>query len=441
MLAPRVAEVWLHGGADCFVVWVATLDVVKHFRSVSVSAGSSQRGLRMMRDGCTCHIGMCITWWCWLDPGVCSPCCPLANRWQCGFLGSCPQGHGPKKENIGTSGQTHVSLRSSVYHRFRSIFGSSVRSSSVCVSSGQPRATARRERQLRQWLRHERLSVRVALAKFKRHSSRAGLARETCVRRTQLHVAETTSPGVRSGLPQETAPQVWLVDPWSPGLLARLLAAVLKGGPRGEERGAGEEEEGRAGEGAGEGEDGTAAASLLRRVQHRRFALFFPSAECAARHFGRFMRLRRLHNSSEVGALPVRQFMRDVDVAVVPKVMSFFLQVLEVAQSRSMPSVTVPCFGNLNVVIACESVVETMEAESLFASTPSFNISLFHVFWASHGNRLAMSKPGRFQKCASGARNPLRKLTGVKTIQNTTPRIPPIASFSQTCFARLQRKR
>ena len=37
----------------------------------------------------------------------------------------------------------------------------------------------------------------------KRHSSqRAGLARENCVRRTQLHVAETTSPGVQSGLPQ-----------------------------------------------------------------------------------------------------------------------------------------------------------------------------------------------------------------------------------------------
>ena len=53
-----------------------------------------------------------------------------------------------------------------------------------------------------------------------------------------------------AGVPQETAPQVWLVDPWSPGL-ARLLAAVLAGGPQGEERGAGEEEEGRAGEGAG----------------------------------------------------------------------------------------------------------------------------------------------------------------------------------------------
>ena len=57
-----------------------------------------------------------------------------------------------------------------------------------------------------------------------------------------------------SGVPQETAPQEWLAAPASPGLLARLLAAVLRGGPRGEERGAGEEEEGRAGEGAGKGE-------------------------------------------------------------------------------------------------------------------------------------------------------------------------------------------
>ena len=56
-----------------------------------------------------------------------------------------------------------------------------------------------------------------------------------------------------------------------------------KGGPRGEERGAGEEEEGRAGE-AGKGVNGTAAASSLRRVQHRRFALFFlfSRTRCAA---------------------------------------------------------------------------------------------------------------------------------------------------------------
>ena len=101
------------------------------------------------------------------------------------------------------------------------------------------------------------------------------------------------------------------------------------------------------------------------------------------------------------------------------------------AQSPSMRSETTPCFGNLNVMSACESVVETMEAESLFVSSSSFNISLFHVFSASHENRLAMSKPGRFQKCASGARNPLRKLTGVKTIQDTTPRIPPIVCFSK----------
>ena len=35
VLAPREAEAWLHGGADSCVVWVTTLDVVKHFRSVS----------------------------------------------------------------------------------------------------------------------------------------------------------------------------------------------------------------------------------------------------------------------------------------------------------------------------------------------------------------------------------------------------------------------
>ena len=121
-----------------------------------------------------------------------------------------------------------------------------------------------RERRLRQWLRHERLSVQMALAKFKRHSSqRAGLARENCVRRTQLHVAETTSRRA-AGSPARSSSILLL--------LARLLAAVLAGGPQGEERGAGEEEEGRAGEAAEKGEDCTAAASSLRRVQHRRFA-------------------------------------------------------------------------------------------------------------------------------------------------------------------------
>ena len=77
------------------------------------------------------------------------------------------------------------------------------------------------------------------------------------------------------GVPQETAPQVWLVDPSSQGLLARLLA-VLAGGPRGEERGAGEEEEGRAGEAAEKDEDGK---QPLRRVQHPRFA---SGKRCAA---------------------------------------------------------------------------------------------------------------------------------------------------------------
>ena len=37
---------------------------------------------------------------------------------------------------------------------------------------------------------------------------------------------QTTSPGERPGVPQETVPQEWLAAPASLGLLARLLAAV-----------------------------------------------------------------------------------------------------------------------------------------------------------------------------------------------------------------------
>ena len=71
-----------------------------------------------------------------------------------------------------------------------------------------------------------------------------GELREThAASRSRNHLSE-----VRPGVPQETAPQELLAAPASLGFLARLLAAVLKGGPRGEERGAGEEEEGRAGE-------------------------------------------------------------------------------------------------------------------------------------------------------------------------------------------------
>ena len=120
---------------------------------------------------------------------------------------------------------------------------------------------------------------------------------------------QTTSPGERRRVPQETAPQEWLAAPASLGLLARLLAAVLAGGPRGEERGAGEEEGRKSWRSSRKGEDGTAAASWLRRVQHRRFALFFPSAGCAARHFGRFVRLRRLHNPQKLGPFFVRHFL------------------------------------------------------------------------------------------------------------------------------------
>ena len=104
------------------------------------------------------------------------------------------------------------------------------------------------------------------------------------------------------------------------------------------------------------------------------------------------------------------------------------MQVLGMARSRSMRSETTPCFGCLNVMSACESFVETVEAESLFVSSPSFNILPFSRVLASHENRLAMSKPGRFQKCAFWRPQPPRKLTGVKT----NPKYH--AAYSANCF-------
>ena len=169
----------------CMAVQTASMcgswDVVKHFRSVS---GSFSRVVpnRTSHDEGRLHMPhrRVISWWCWLHLGVCSPCCPLANRWQCGFSGRRPQGHGHYLERIDPSGQTHVSLRSSVYHRLRSLFGSSVWPSSVCAMSDRDDGVGRRrrERRLKQWLRHERLSVPIALAKFKRHSFTTGRARE-----------------------------------------------------------------------------------------------------------------------------------------------------------------------------------------------------------------------------------------------------------------------
>ena len=86
----------------------------------------------------------------------------------------------------------------------------------------------------------------------------------------------------------------------------------------------------------------------------------------------------------------------------------FFLQVLEMAQSRSMRSETTPRFGNLNVMIACESFAETMEAESLFVSSLPFNISSFHVFSASHENGLVKTRTFsevRFRGPATSSKN------------------------------------
>ena len=158
-------------------------------------------------------------------------CCPLANRWQCGFCratstGPCSQFGAHRliwtntrvvKVECVPSPPMPFWLKSVVLLLFVSLAAMSDRDDGV--------GRRRRQRRLRRWLRHERLSVQIGLAKSRCHSSqRAGLAREKCVRRAQLHVA---SPGERSGVPQETAPQVWLADPASPGLLARLLAAVL----------------------------------------------------------------------------------------------------------------------------------------------------------------------------------------------------------------------
>ena len=80
-----------------------------------------------------------------------------------------------------------------------------------------------RERRLRQWLRHERLSVQMALAKFKRHSSqRAGLARKNCVRRTQLHVAEDHLSRRAAGSPAGNR---------AAGVARRFLNPALAGSP------------------------------------------------------------------------------------------------------------------------------------------------------------------------------------------------------------------
>ena len=187
-----------------------------------------------MRDGCTCHIGVSFLG----GAGLTREFAPRVVRFptdgQCGFSGRRPQGRGHNEERIGPSGQTHVSLRSSVYHRLRSLFGSSVWPSSVCAMRDRDDGVGRRrrDRRLKQWLRHERLSVQMALAKFKRHSSqRARLARENSARRTQLHVAETTSPGERPGVPQETAPQEWLAAPCKPELTGSPSCCSAQGWP------------------------------------------------------------------------------------------------------------------------------------------------------------------------------------------------------------------
>ena len=302
----------------CMAVQTASmcgsLDVVKHFRSVS---GSFSRVVpnRTSHDEGRLHMPhrRVISWWCWLDPGVCSSCCPLANRWQCGFSGRRPQGHGHNWERIGPSGQTHVSLRSSVYHRLRSLRD---RDDGV--------GRRRRDRRLKQWLRHERLSVQMALAKFKRHSSqRARLARENSARRTQLHVAETTSPGER---PESRRNRARLVDPWS---RAYWLAFLLQC-PRVAHEEKNVEQVRKRKEGLEKQEKAGMVRQPPRRFvesQHRRFALFFPSAERAARHFGRVMRLRSSttpqklgpFNSAFLSALHVAAIdtlMRDVDVDI-----------------------------------------------------------------------------------------------------------------------------
>ena len=172
-----------------------------------------------------------------------------------GLVGPRPQGRSHNLERLGSSGQTHGVVKVECVPPSPKPFWLK-RVVLFCVCLWRSAVSDRDDGVGRRWReRRLRLSVQMALAKFKRHSSqRAWLARENCVRRPQLHAAETTSPGVRSGVPQETAPQEWLAAPASLGFLVRLLAAVLKGGPRGEERGAGEEEEGRAGEGAGKGE-------------------------------------------------------------------------------------------------------------------------------------------------------------------------------------------
>ena len=72
------------------------------------------------------------------------------------------------------------------------------------------------------------------------------------------------------------------------------------------------------------------------------------------------------------------------------------------AQSRLMRSETTPRFGNLNVMSACESFTETMEAESFFVSSPPFNISSFHVFSRLMKIVLRCQNQDVFRKCAFG---------------------------------------
>ena len=118
------------------------LHVVKHFRGCSGSSSRvrwSQIGLRIMRDGGTCQIGMCMSWCFLASPREFAPrVVHLPTDGSAGFWGHVNWVSSHNWERLGSSGQTHVSLRSSVYHRHRSLFGSSVWSSSVSVSGGQP---------------------------------------------------------------------------------------------------------------------------------------------------------------------------------------------------------------------------------------------------------------------------------------------------------------
>ena len=52
-------------------------------------------------------------------------------------------------------------------------------------------------------------------------------------------------------------------------------------------------------------------------------------------------------------------------------------------------------FEGFNARSAAGSVVKSIEAESPIVSDHQINILLFHVFLASHKNRLTVSKPRR----------------------------------------------